>query len=109
MFEVCENKCDQCLFTPNRVVGATRVKQILQDCAKRDTHFACHKGTIAGKDLCCKGFYDSGLSSNLMRVSMRMGWVRFVPVPNVEPPVATSLPKRRTKASKPASSEANAS
>lgn len=105
MFEVCEKKCDQCLFTPNRVVGATRMKQILQECASKDTHFACHKGTIAGKDICCRGFYDSGLTSNMMRISKRMGWVRFVPTPDVETPVAMRPPKRRIKSGKPVSTE----
>jgi hypothetical protein len=97
MFEVCEKKCDQCLFTANRVVSPTRMKQILKECEKKDTHFACHKGTIAGKDLCCRGFYDSGLTSNMMRISQRMDWVRFVPVPTMKEPTTLRTLKRRAK------------
>jgi hypothetical protein len=103
MFEVCETKCDQCLFTDKRIVSSGAMKEILKVCAKKDTHFSCHKGTIVGKDICCRGFFDSGLSSNLLRISQRSGWVRFVPVPQADELVNTRPRKRRVKSSKPAS------
>lgn len=56
--QVCEKQCDQCLFSKNRIVSAAAMKDILKKCAHQDTHFLCHKGTIKGKDIVCRGFYD---------------------------------------------------
>jgi hypothetical protein len=84
MFKVCESKCAQCLFTPERIVSKTRMQDILQDCAKRDTHFICHKSKD-GESVCCRGFYDTK-TSNLMRIAQRLGAVQFV---SVEPEAQT--------------------
>lgn len=81
MLKVCETKCDQCLFTKDRIVSADRMKQILAECARDDTHFICHKASIAGQDACCRGFYETQ-SSNLLRIAQRLGAVEFIPVPN---------------------------
>lgn len=77
MFKVVATQCDQCLFSPNRIVSAARAKEILKDCAKKDTHFICHKTENA----CCRGFYnaDPG-ASNLMRIAGRLVAVEFVDV-----------------------------
>lgn len=75
--EVCEGKCDQCLFTKNRIVSAARVREILRECQQNDTHFTCHKATIAGRDVCCKGFYETR-TSRLIRIAQRLNMVRFV-------------------------------
>jgi hypothetical protein len=64
-FKVCAERCDQCLFSKTPIVSDTRRKQVLRDCARRDTHFICHKhghgagGELAGEDVCCRGFYDA--------------------------------------------------
>lgn len=60
--KVCEHQCDQCLFSKNRIVSAQRMKQILKDCEKKDDHFLCHKGTIVGIDVVCRGFYENKTS-----------------------------------------------
>ena len=77
MFEVKKNKCDQCLFSPNKIVSDERKKEILEGCAINDNHFTCHKATIEDQDHCCKGFCDSQ-SSNMIRISKRLGMVKFV-------------------------------
>lgn len=77
MFEVKSKPCSQCLFGKNAIVSNKRKKDIMLGCKKNDSHFICHKATIEGKDICCKGFYDS-LTSNLIRISQRMGFVKFV-------------------------------
>jgi hypothetical protein len=80
MFKVCEKKCNQCLFTNDRIVDATRMRAILADCAKRDTHFNCHKASINGEEVCCRGFYEAR-TSNTMRMAQRLNMVQMVPVP----------------------------
>jgi hypothetical protein len=77
MFEVKNKCCNECLFSKEKIVDNKRRKEILASCAKKDVHFICHKATIEGKDICCRGFYNSQ-TSNLMRISQRMGWVEFV-------------------------------
>ena len=77
MFKVKNQCCNECLFTKNAVVSNKRKKDILNGCKKNDNHFICHKATIEGKDICCKGFYDSQ-TCNLMRIAQRLDAVEFV-------------------------------
>lgn len=84
-FRVCKKRCDQCLFSSAKVVTDDRRAEILRICAERDTHFVCHKFTIAeGPDsqVCCRGFYDANPgATNLMRIAERLGAVEFVDLP----------------------------
>ena len=83
MFQVKKEKCDQCLFTENKIVSNKRRKEILKGCKVKDNHFVCHKSSIdeangtGNGNVCCKGFYDTQ-SSNLMRISGRLGMVEMV-------------------------------
>lgn len=76
-FQVCENSCNQCLFSKNRIVSAARVREILAGCARDDTHFVCHKASIAGREVCCRAFYDTR-TTNLIRIAGRLGMIEFV-------------------------------
>jgi hypothetical protein len=94
-FRVCETRCDQCLFSPDKIVSAERRAEILRTCAQRDTHFICHKWSIAAMDtgedaedpngignVCCRGFYDMNPEgTNLMRIAHRLGAVESVALP----------------------------
>jgi hypothetical protein len=64
-FMVCEKPCDQCLFSKDRIVSAERVREILAECERDDVHFTCHKATIAGRDVCCRTFYDTRTSKSI--------------------------------------------
>lgn len=76
-FKVYEEQCDQCLFSPTRIVSAKRVAEVLRDCVKKDSHFICHKATIQGKDIACRAWYDR-MTSNLSRIAGRLQMVEFV-------------------------------
>lgn len=76
-FQVCEGKCDQCLFSKDRIVSAERVREILAECEEQDTHFTCHKATIEDRHVCCRGFYDTRTSQGI-RIAQRLGMVEFV-------------------------------
>lgn len=76
-FQVCEGKCDQCLFTPQRIVSAARMRGILNECRQQDIHFVCHKASIAGRDVCCRGFYETQ-TSQMIRIAQRLNMVEFV-------------------------------
>jgi hypothetical protein len=79
MFKVMAKRCDQCLFSRNRIVSASRKREVLAQCRRDDTHFICHKTP----GVCCRGFYDADPgASNLMRIAGRLGAVEFVEAPS---------------------------
>lgn len=83
MFRVMQERCDQCLFSPDKIVSNARRAELLRECKSRDCHFICHKASLAGgQDVCCRGFYDTQ-STNLIRIAGRLGCIEFVPVPAV--------------------------
>ena len=77
MFKVKKERCNECLYSKDRVVSQSRAKQVIKDCRRNDSHFQCHKGTINGDDICCRGFYDSE-STNLIRIAQRLNMIKFV-------------------------------
>jgi hypothetical protein len=97
-FQVCEGKCDQCLFTKDRIVSAARMRNILQGCRQQDIHFVCHKASIAGRDVCCRGFYDTQ-TSQMIRIAERLNMVEFVD-PATGRPAAQAAPHHTAKGSR---------
>lgn len=77
--KVCEKRCDQCLFSNNRIVPAKRKEQIIRQCRRDDTHFTCHKATLRGEDVQCRGYFDSQPPSQMTRIAERLGVLKFVP------------------------------
>lgn len=76
--QVVQERCNQCLFSPDKIVSDERRKEILDSCMKRgaETFFICHKT----KRACCRGFYDSGYGQRVavIQVADRLGLVEFV-------------------------------
>jgi hypothetical protein len=79
--EICEERCNQCLFSENRIVSKTRMAQIVRDCRRNDTFFQCHKHTIAGNDVMCRGYYETQPPRQMQRIAERLNAVQFVPTP----------------------------
>ncbi len=79
---VQKEKCNQCLFSDNRIVTVARMKEILNDCSARDTFFVCHKSTVKNDNwVCCKGFWDKFKHNfNLGRIAQRLNFVREVTI-----------------------------
>lgn len=75
--------CSECLFSDRKIVSDKRKEAVLRDCARKDTHFTCHKTSIAGQDVCCRGFYENQ-TSQLIRIAQRLGCVTFVDVETLE-------------------------
>jgi hypothetical protein len=63
------------MFSKNKIVSATRQREVIKQSLSEDTYFICHKATIAGDDsVCCRGFWDSFKDHfNLGRVMQRLG------------------------------------
>lgn len=79
MLKVFKTRCDQCLFSKNRIVSNQRAAEIIKDCLKKQTYFICHKATIEGESVMCRGFYDEmGYHSQQLRIAERLNAVEFV-------------------------------
>jgi hypothetical protein len=81
MFKVTEKRCNECLFSQNKIVSDERRRQVLAECEQNDSHFICHKSSMNGSDVCCRGFYDAK-STNMIRIAQRLDAVEFVPIPD---------------------------
>lgn len=78
MFKVKKERCNECLYSKNKIVSNSRRSELLAGIKQKDSHFVCHKSSIDGSgDVCCKGFYDSA-TSNMIRISQRLNMVEFV-------------------------------
>jgi hypothetical protein len=77
-FEVMAERCAQCLYGPDKIVSDRRRKEILREINRKDCHFICHKASIAGRDVCCRGDWDQRAGGQLGRIMGRLGAVEFV-------------------------------
>ncbi|MET3481497.1 hypothetical protein [Methylobacterium sp. 1973] len=80
--KVMSERCNQCLFGPDKIVSNERRAEILRDLRRRDSHFICHKASIAGVDIACRGDWDQNGCGQLGRIMGRLGGIEFVPEPN---------------------------
>jgi hypothetical protein len=72
--------CSQCLLSGDRIVPGSRAAQIIRDVREADTHFVCHKGSIAGLNLHCRGVHDR-FPSRAYRFAVACG----IPIVEVDP------------------------
>jgi hypothetical protein len=78
---VLRTKCNQCAFTPERIVPGARVAGIVADTKDEPgAHFICHKTTIAGDgDAICRGWYDKlGDIDPIIQLAQRMGIIEEI-------------------------------
>jgi hypothetical protein len=81
MFKIQRERCNQCLFSKNKIVSDKRRKQLIQDCAKTDNHFICHKGTLRGVEVCCAGFHEAFPTvGQLHRIAVGLKCVELVTI-----------------------------
>lgn len=77
--------CGECLTTRRRIVSGERAAEIIRDVRKRDVHFQCHRGSLAGINLHCRGVHDRWPSR-----SARFADAFGIPVVEIDP---DTLPK----------------
>ena len=83
MLKVMQKRCDQCLFSDAKIVSQRRANDILKKCARTDSHFECHKGTMVGDQIVCRGFFDVS-TSQMIRIAGRLGAIEYVNDPTKE-------------------------
>ena len=80
-FLVARDRCDQCLYGPDKIVSNKRRKEILNDLERRDSWFVCHKSSIAeGPEICCRGDFDQRGGGQLGQIAGRLGVIEFVDI-----------------------------
>lgn len=77
--KVYNEKCKNCLISPDAIVSPERRKNLLNEIAQKQSYFICHKASMRDEDICCsKWFQEFGSQSQLGRIAMRLGAVEFV-------------------------------
>ena len=76
---VCEKKCDECLFSANRIVSKATAKEIMNEVRRTDSHFHCHKAQLRGdkEKLVCAGSVEFH-QGQLYRIMGRLGGIVLV-------------------------------
>lgn len=77
-FEVMAERCDQCLYGPDKIVSNTRRSEIIREIARKDNHFICHKASMVGRDVACRGDWDQRGCGQIGRIAGRLGMVQFL-------------------------------
>jgi len=78
-FKVFDKCCKNCLLTEDSIVSPERRKSLLDDIAKKQSFFVCHKATMKGDSVCCRKFYDTlGHVSQTIRLAERLRVVEIV-------------------------------
>lgn len=81
--------CGQCLTSKDRIVSGERAAQIVRDCRRQDHHFQCHKGSMVGKIIHCRGVHDIMGGSQAYRIAKTFG----IPVREVDPDALSPHPE----------------
>lgn len=77
MLKIMKKKCDQCLFSKNKIVSDSRKKGIIKECKERQNHFVCHKTD----NVVCAGFNEKlGEYAQSIRMAGRLGIIEYVEV-----------------------------
>ena len=70
---ICAKRCNECLFSNNKIVSDERKAEIIEDCLTNDTFFVCHKTD----NTCCRGFWDNHNRDTLI---LRLAVGEFIPM-----------------------------
>ena len=77
-FKVMSERCNQCLFGPDKIVSNARRSEILRKIRREDSFFVCHKASIAGVKIACRGDRDQNGCGQLGRIMGRLRAIEFV-------------------------------
>jgi len=76
-FNVLAKRCDECLFTENKIVSPERADALTQEALANDGFFVCHKATLCGIVVGCHGFFDQH-NTPPTAIAKAFGFVRFI-------------------------------
>ena len=68
--KICAKKCNECLYSKNRIVSAERAAELTRKVVREDGYFVCHKSSIrGGEEVVCAGSHPG----QLVRIAGRLG------------------------------------
>lgn len=70
---VMAQRCSECLYGPDKIVSNERRAEILRDVRASDDYFVCHKATLAGRSVQCRGDYDARPDCRPARLARALG------------------------------------
>jgi hypothetical protein len=73
----------------NRIVSASRAGDLIRETKAADAHFICHKASLKGQDVACRGHHDA-MPCRLARMSAHYG----LPVEEVSEADLSALPEQ---------------
>jgi hypothetical protein len=78
VFKVMKERCAECLYGSDKIVSNARRAEIIRKVRRTDSYFVCHKASIAGQAVCCKGDFDAGGGGQLGRIMGRLNGIVFI-------------------------------
>ena len=81
-FKIMNERCNECLYGPDKIVSNARRSQIIREITRKDCHFICHKATAVGQDIACHGDWEQRGCGQMGRIAGRLGMVEFVGEPS---------------------------
>jgi len=82
---VCHKLCDQCLYSKNKIVSDERKEELLQSLQRSSYYFVCHKASILGVKVMCRGYYEANQdTSTLIALEHELELVNFVDLSKYE-------------------------
>lgn len=77
---LASRRCRECLVTKGRIVPGSRAAELVVQCRREDVHFVCHKGSLAGLNLHCRGVHEIAPAR-----SYRFAKAHGIPVREIDP------------------------
>lgn len=78
-FRICAERCDECLFSKDKIVSERRKKEVIRDARQGQGYFICHKVSLRDQNGCCRGFFDSyGYDIQIYQIASRLGFVIWI-------------------------------
>lgn len=77
-FNLMSRCCDQCLTTPRKIVDDVRRDEILARTRRNSSHFVCHKGSNAGRNIACRGHHELVGGCVAYRIASAFGRVALI-------------------------------
>lgn len=73
-FKRTQKRCGECLFSDNKLVSDERREDIVRTCVSKGTYFVCHKHSMVGADVACRGFLEAlpGYVPNMVQIARRL-------------------------------------
>lgn len=79
VLRVMTKRCNECLYSNNRIISDERASALLAHCAETESHFICHKASSSGVDVMCRGHWDETKNETLRnRLAQELDRVRYI-------------------------------